>query len=274
MDEISSQLRAAVEDAPPTRIDVDRLIADDRQRRRHRAWTMAGTGMAVLALTVTSALVAGPVPDGLTLPGGSPSAGPSLCPTPTPKSPRPEPPMATYDTVRARPTEPPDEGVARLTVVLRAALDEHLPAGLAVQNRNPTCDRVQFRYSRSTKSYSTSPVLRRGDQVEDLSVTLTATATGPLGCAAAMDGSVCASRRLPDGSLLATTTMANPMHEGVDQRWAEVWRTDGTHVSVTTSNFLTMTEAGRRELVPAPPRLVSMEQLTAIATTPGLTLYP
>lgn len=79
----------------------------------------------------------------------------------------------------------------------------------------------------------------------------------------------------PSGrQFLATTTMANPMHEGVDQRWAEVWRTDGTHVSVTTSNFLTMTEAGRRELVPAPPRLVTMEQLTAIATTPGLTLYP
>lgn len=281
MDELSDQMRAAVASSPPTGIDVDRLIADDRQDRRHRAWAMAGTGTAVVALALTSALVVGPVPDTLKLPGGSPSAGPSLCAEWKRPSNRPEPPLQTYDTVRARPTEPPDEGVARLTGVLRRALEEHLPAGLTITNRQPTCDLVQFRYSPSTPSYGTSPEVRRGEQVEDLSVTLgPAGVDEPRGCDAVTDGSSCTSTRLADGSLLTTSTALNPMHKGVDQRSAQVWRTDGTHVLVSTSNFLTMVENldknpdGPRSLDPAPPRLISMEQLTAIATTPGLTLYP
>ncbi|MBQ0904251.1 hypothetical protein [Micromonospora sp. U21] len=282
MDELSDQMRAAVASSPPTRIDVDRLIADDRQHRRHRAWAMAGTGTAVVALALTSTLVVGPVPDTLRLPGGgSPSADPSLCAEPKQSSGRPVPPLLTYDTVRARPTEPPDEGVARLTGVLRRAVKEHLPAGLTVTNRRPTCDLVQFSYSPTTRSYGTSPVLRRGEQVEDLSVTLRpAGADESQGRDAATDGSICTSTRLPDGSLLATSTALNPMHRGVDERSVQVWRTDGTHVSVSTGNFLTMAENltkdpdGPRSLDPAPPRLTSMEQLTAIATTPGLTLYP
>ncbi|MEU5562946.1 hypothetical protein [Micromonospora musae] len=281
MDELSEQLRAAVDASPPTRIDIDQLIAHDRRRRRQRAWAMAGTGTAVVVLALTSTLVARPVLDDLTLPGGgSPSAGPSLCATPTPQSRRPLPPIptyGTYGTVRPRPTEPPDEGVARLTGVLRQALEDHLPVGLTIANRNPTCDLVQFRYSPRLQSYDTSPLLMRGDQVEDLSVDVEPTVVDePQGCAAAMAGSVCTSTHLPDGSLLATSTMANPMHKGVDQRFVEVWRTDGTHVSVTTSNFLTMQNGhpDRRSLEPSPPRLTTMEELTAIATTTGLTVYP
>ncbi|GAB3948970.1 hypothetical protein GCM10027614_46990 [Micromonospora vulcania] len=62
MDELTKQFRAAVAESPPSRINLDALIATDRQRRRHRAWTLTGTGVAaaVATVAVVPTLVAAP----------------------------------------------------------------------------------------------------------------------------------------------------------------------------------------------------------------------
>ncbi|MEU4771243.1 hypothetical protein [Micromonospora sp. NPDC023644] len=282
MDELARQMRSAVASPPPTRIDVDRLITDDRQRRRHRAWMVAGTGVAavVAAVAVTPALLVGPAagPGGLTLPagGGSPSADPSLCPVVEPEPSGPPAPQQSYDTVRARPTERPDAGVARLTLVLRPALAAVVPAGLSVDGAIPGCDLVQFTYEKSHWHYYAHARLRGNGRVDNVTVRLVpTTADAPGGCASAPDPRTCTSSRLPDGGTLATSTVT-PGKEGFEQRWAQVRRPDGTTVTVTTDNH--HIEGGGNGATPAirfgPPPVLTVAQLTAIATTPGLTLHP
>ncbi|MEH0970087.1 hypothetical protein V6U77_02965 [Micromonospora sp. CPCC 205546] len=282
MDELAQQMRTAVASSPPTRIDVDRLIADDRQRRRHRVWVAAGTGVAavVAAVAVTPTLLVGPAiaPGGLTLPagGGSPSADASLCPVVEPEPSGPPAPQQSYDTVRDRPTERPDAGVARLTLVLRPALAAVVPAGLSVDGTIPGCDAVQFTYEKSHWHYYAHARLHGNGQVDNVTVSLIPTAVdAPRGCADAPDARACTSSRLPDGGTLATST-AEPGDEGFVQRWAQVRRTDGTSVTVTTDNH--HIEGGEngttRTFRFGPPPVLTLAQLTAIATTPGLTLHP
>lgn len=281
MDDLSEQFRVAVAAAPPTRIDVDQLIADDRRRRRHRTWAAAGTGVAVVAaVAVIPALLVGPAagPAGLTLPvgGGSPSADASLCPVVEPEPSGPPAPQQSYDTVRDRPTERPDAGVARLTLVLRPALSAVVPAGLSVDGTIPGCDPVQFTYEKSHWHYYAHARLTGSGQVDNLTVSLIPTAADePVGCAAAPDPRTCTSRRLPDGGTLAIGG-AKPGEEGAEQRWAQVRRADGTTVTVTTDNYhIEGGENGtKRTFRFGPPPVLTVAQLTAIATTPGLTLHP
>ncbi|WP_433389102.1 hypothetical protein [Micromonospora sp. KLBMP9576] len=278
MDEMAQQMRSAVAWSPPTRIDVDGLIADDRRRRRNRGWAMAGAGVtAVLAAVgVTPALLAGPAagPGGLTLPAAaaSPSADASLCPVV-----RPEPSGPASRQSYDRPTERPDAGVARLTLVLRPVLAAVVPAGLAVDGTIPGCDRVQFTYEESHWHYVAHARLLRGGQVHDLRVTLVPTAPDePAGCAATPDPGACTgSSQLPDGGTLATGA-TGPGREGHERRWAQVRRPDGTTVTVTTDNHhIVGAESGATPTVRSgPPPVLTVAQLAAIATTPGLTLYP
>ncbi|MGK5521900.1 hypothetical protein ACSNN9_21445 [Micromonospora sp. URMC 107] len=282
MDELARQMRSAVASPPPTRIDVDRLIADDRQRRRHRAWMVAGTGAAamVAAVAVTPALLVGPAagPGGPTLPagGGSPSADPSLCPVVEPEPSGPPAPQQSYDPVRARPTERPDAGVARLTLVLRPALAAVVPAGLSIDGTIPGCDLVQFTYEKSHWHYYAHARLRGNGHVDNVTVSLApTTADAPGGCAGAPDPRTCTSSRLPDGGTLAVGA-TRPGKEGHEQRWAQVRRADGTTVTVTTDNHhITRGENGATPTVRfGSPPVLTVAQLTAIATTPGLTLHP
>ncbi|MEU4639762.1 hypothetical protein [Micromonospora sp. NPDC023814] len=275
MDELSRQLHSAVAESPPTRIDVDRLIGDDRQRRRHRAWTLAGAGVAVVVLALTPTLVVGSDDRPLLGVGGSPSAGSSFCPNPP--SDGPLPPGSEYETVRALLTERPEDGVARLTGVLRAALDHHLPAGLKIEPALPGCDQIQFRHRRSGAPYSVRVQVTNGSMVEWLEVMLSLRAVDDHdGCGPATVHGSCEERRLPDGSLLAASILPNPTHKGSERRTVRVERTDGTTVTVSADNFpmIMKIKDGPRSLEPAPPPVVTMAQLTAIATTPGFTLYP
>ncbi|MFY1597496.1 hypothetical protein [Micromonospora sp. WMMD737] len=282
MDELARQMRTVVASPPPTRIDVDRLIADDRRRRRHRAWATAGTGVAaaVAAVAVTPALLVGPAagPGGPALPSGdgSPSADASLCPVAEPEPGGRPAPRQSYDTVRARPTERPDAGVARLTLALRPVLAAVVPAGLSVDGTIPGCDLVQFTYEKSHWHYYAHARLRGNGQADNVTVTLIPTAAdAPAGCAAAPDPRTCTSSRLPAGGTLATSTAA-PGDEGHEQRWAQVRRADGTTVTVTTDNYhIVRGENGATPPVRfGRPPVLTVAQLTAIATTPGLTLHP
>ncbi|MFI7646932.1 hypothetical protein ACIBTZ_12750 [Micromonospora sp. NPDC049460] len=279
MDELSQQMRTAVAAPPPTRIDVDRLIADDRQRRRHRAWALAGAGaaVAVAAVAVAPALLAGPAPEpgGLTLPpAAAGTADPSLCPIAEPEPSGPPVPQQSYDTVRDRPTERPDAGVARLTGVLRPVLAAVVPAELTVEGTIPGCDRVQFTYEKSHWNYYAYVRLVRGGQVDNLTVMVMPTAADePRGCAAAPDRRACTSTRLPGGGTITTVTAT--LGDKGEQRWVLVQRVDGTSVRVTTDNFRVVVEPdGTPTEEFGPPPVLSVAQLTEIATTPGLTLYP
>jgi hypothetical protein len=75
MDELSTLLREASEDAPPTGIDLDRLIAGERRRRRSW-WGAASAAGAVLAVVFAAFVVRGAAPNGLVSapPVGSPSS--------------------------------------------------------------------------------------------------------------------------------------------------------------------------------------------------------
>ncbi|MEV1331816.1 hypothetical protein AB0J20_19835 [Micromonospora costi] len=261
---------------------MDRLIADDRQHRRHRAWTLGGSGVAaaLAAVALAPALVAGSGPEGpgLTLPpiDGGPGPRASFCPVVEPKPTGPSAPQSTQDTVRARPTERPDDGIARLTRALLPLLSEHLPAGLTIKGTLPGCESAQFVYEKTNSVYYAHALLVRGGQTDNLTVTVVPTAAEePAGCAAAPGPGACTSVRLPGGGTLATGA-ATPGDDGAEQRWAFVQRTDGTSVRVVTDNVLVVVESpgGVPTTAIGPPPMVTVDQLAAIASAPGLTLYP
>ncbi|GAB3853524.1 hypothetical protein GCM10029963_44930 [Micromonospora andamanensis] len=149
MDELSRKLHAAAGAPAPSRIDVEALIAGERLRRR-RVRLMAGSAVLVAAVALAPTLLAGPGP-GLSRPQPAMSAAslpPALCAVPEdPGLPSPE----SYDTVRPRPTEAPEDAVARLTGVLRPMLKTRLPADVTAQGAG--CP--------ATATSSSSPTTRR-----------------------------------------------------------------------------------------------------------------
>ncbi|MFC0507380.1 hypothetical protein [Micromonospora costi] len=281
MDDISGQLRAAVADAPPTRIDVDRLIADDRQHRRHRAWTLGGSGIAaaLAAVALVPALVAGPGTDGpgLTLPpiDGGPGPTASLCAVVRPEPSGPEPPLQTYGTVRARPTERPEDGVARLTAALRNTLTGVLPEDVVPAGKVPECGLPQFGYHPSYREYEAIVSLSRGEERGDLTVGLRPSAVdNGTSCAQAPVLRDCEVRDLGDGSTALVSITTWPEGSGV-QRWVLVRKPDGTSVNASANNFtLGSDPSGPEVTLTAPEPLLTVDQLLAIARAPGLTLYP
>lgn len=283
MDEISKQLHAAATGAPPSRIDVSGLIAADRQRRRCRAWTMAGTGVAaaVAAIVVTPALVTGsdvdPAVPALP-PAATGSAAPStspLCTSVTPRATGPQPPLQSHHTVRARPTEQPGDAVARLSGALRTALRAQLPAGLTVRPVQPGCTELQFQYHPSYREYEAGGTLRRGTSSGFFLMHVRPIPADEkvADCANVMDSQNCEMRTYPDGS----TAIRSTMEAGPDERqlWALVLRPDGTSVQLITNNFRTNVKgnSANSQLTAEEP-LLNMEQLVALGRAPGLTLYP
>ncbi|MFF3865757.1 hypothetical protein [Micromonospora sp. NPDC001898] len=282
MDEITAQLHAAVADAPATRIDVEHLISAERRHRRHRSWAWSGIGVAaaVAAVAVVPALAAGGPPRASTLPAfGLPTASPSapelLCAGVTPKASGPLPPLQSHDTVRARPTEAPGDGVARLTGALRDALPALLPSGVRIAPALKGCSEPQFTYHPSYRQYTVDGTVRRGKEhgLFLLQVSPTATESAVPDCRRAFARGNCEVIDYPDGSAAVVSSMV----EGPGQRqlWVMLLRPDGTSVLAVTNNF-------RNEVVgkqmqsskTADELLLTVEQLAAIARAPGLTVYP
>ncbi|CCH22275.1 hypothetical protein [Micromonospora lupini] len=277
MDELTEQFRAIVAGSPPTRIDLDALIAADRQRRRHRVWTLTGTGVAaaVATIAVVPTLVAGPGagPGGLTLPsvGSGPSGSASLCAVPNPSASGPEPPLQTYDTVRVRPTERPDVGVPRLTTALRVALAATVPTNLMVTGTVPECDQPQFTYQAPYRSYTTIATLTRDGQRSHLDVSLRPTSVdAQADCAEAPDSRNCEVRGLGDDGVAMLSTSTDPA--GGILRWVQLLRVDGTSVTVRAGNLLYGKDGAPEST--APEALLTSQELVELARAPGLTLYP
>ncbi|MEV6816073.1 hypothetical protein [Micromonospora sp. NPDC051296] len=284
MDELSRQLRAAVVAPPPSRIDVDRLIEADVRRRRHRAWTLAGTATAaaVAAVLVVPSVLAGPGPAvgpagfGPPLSAQPTDSAPPLCAGVSPKPTGPQPPIQSHDTVRARPTEPPADGVARLTGVLRDTLRTALPPDVRLEPAQESCTEPQFQYHPSYREYSVDATLRRGDESGFFLLRVLPTGTDEaMGevCSDAPDERSCEFKELPDGA-----TALLQIHEHIPdgrQLWALVSRADGTSVLVITNNVHNEVVGNEVKVtLSADEPLLTMDQLVAIARTPGLTLHP
>lgn len=157
MDPLSRSLRAAVETAPPTRIDLDDLIRRGyRERGRHRAaWAVAGAAATVAAVT-TGAMLLGPGgPTSAQQPGTTPD---ELCATarPTPSSSR----DATFDEIPPGtapvPTEPEADAVARLSAALTDTLAANLPGRTVTDRTHPGCTRIQVEPKLYPARYSAS----------------------------------------------------------------------------------------------------------------------
>jgi hypothetical protein len=276
MDEIGSELRAAVAEPPPSRIDVDGLIRAEGRRRRQRAWVWSGTGAAavVAAVAVAPALVAGegaprPAPAGL--PSAFPSPEVSLCAGVSPKPSGPQPPLQSYGTVRVRPTELPADGVPRLTGALREALRDRLPAGVRIESAQPGCTEPQFQFHPSYREYEAGGWLRRGEDSGLLLLQLRPTALDqmPPSCEHAVNPQDCTVVHHPDGT--ATVRSVLPRDSGQRQLTVLVLRPDGTAVRAVTNNFQDGPEGSTAT---APEPLLTMDQLDELARSPGLTLYP
>ncbi|MGC4756752.1 hypothetical protein [Micromonospora trifolii] len=289
MDELAEHFRDAVAGSPPSRIDLDGLIAADRQRRRHWAWTFAGAGVAVaVAAVAVPTLVAAPGPAGMALPPmGSRSGDASLCPAPIPldsgpvplaSAPEPlasgpEPTSQTYDTVRVRPTERPEAGVPRLTAALRAAMAATVPTNLTVTGAVPECDRPQFAYQPQHRQYETIATLSRGGWHSHLKVALYPTparAQAQADCADAPDNRNCEVWGLGDDGVAMLSSSTDPA--GGTLRWVQLMRVDGTSVTVTAGNLL-HGYGGPVDRV-AREALLTSQELVELARAPGLTLYP
>ena len=263
MDELDDQLRAAVAQAPPTRIDVDELILADRRRRQHRAWALTGSGVAVAVIALTSTLVTGPYRD-----SREPTAhtGPSLCAQLNASPSGSVPPFERYGSAPPFPSEQPAAAAVRLTVALRTALSVNLPRELTVDSGVPGCPLPQLSYERTVRRYLYRVTLKlsRGGDHGDLVVSVEPALGAVPACRLILDSTEdCSTDQLPDGTQMALNTEVDPA-AGTSRRSVMVGRPDGTMVGVD----LAQRSASVDEL------LLSMDQLVAIGRWPGFTLYP
>ncbi|SCE67869.1 hypothetical protein GA0074695_0248 [Micromonospora viridifaciens] len=282
MDDVVSELRAAVASPPPTRIDVDRLIATDRRRRRVRAWTLSGTGaaVAVAALLLAPAVLRGPAaqPEGFSLAPAAPGSVPGgtaepPCAPVTPRASGEPAPQQSYPTVRATPTETPAAAVDRLTGVLRGALRDVVPPDLTIRAALPGCTDPQFQYQPSYREYVAGGRLVRGAEEAFLHVELRPTGADEApDCGTLVpDREHCTRTELADGGVLLASAVPYGV-DGVVQLSAILVRPDGTTVRVITANAGIGPDGAPRRTAERP--LLTAEQVEVLARTAGLTLYP
>jgi hypothetical protein len=290
MDELSAYLRGAVGEPPPATINLDRLIAAEQRRSMMRAWAGAGAAVAVAVAVIVALpfLFTGPTPGGVASPGGTLPAlvdtpGPPMpcTPTATP-SPSGGPPRPLPETVRARPTEPADKAMPRLTAALLPALRASLPANVSVENPLPGCPLPEFE-SQPGGMYLLGLHLVRGENFGTLAVFVGPTVADRVGCTATNDlarpsaagpeptlpqtewpPEECERVDLRDGTVVTTRTRTEP----VAQIATEVTRPDGTHVMFVDNYWRS------QQPRPALERLLTAEQVITIGKDPRLTLYP
>jgi hypothetical protein len=274
MDDFAESMRAATAEAPPHRIDINRLIADEELRIRRLRWaTSAGAVAATAAVVFAVAVMPGwgsgaagrDNSAGLVVPGAE------LCAPLTPSPTGPQPPEQSYGTVRARPTEPVADAVSRLSAVFDRVLEDQLP-GVQVVPALPGCDRPQFQFHPQYKEYNAGGMLTDGKGSGWFYLRLAPTGVDePLACQPGADDPRCERRALPGGA--AATLMSFQM-EGGTQYQVTVDRSDGTTVSLMTNNLDYGGGPAATPKVSRPAPILTQDQLIAIGTAPGLTLYP
>ncbi|GIM94154.1 hypothetical protein [Paractinoplanes toevensis] len=239
MDDLSTLLRAASDNAPPTGIDLDGLITLDRRRRRTR-WVTAAAAVAVIAVLGAVHLSPGR-PRSSPAEVSSPSAAP--CTHATMPSSLPDQPVTPLP-------ETQEAAVARLTAELPALL----PAGA----RSTRCPRVEFYYEPKGDDYRASAWVGTGKDEYSLAIMVSPATPGAVPHCLNADGEACTRIGQPGGAIamadLVGTDTAKP------QRSVTVFRPDRTTVLIAV--------IGRTKALPPATRLAT------IGSAPGLTLYP
>ncbi|WP_127501630.1 hypothetical protein [Actinoplanes solisilvae] len=247
MDDLSTLLRAASDNAPPTSIDLDELITAERRRRRSR-WAAVAAGAAVVVTAGISVTLAGssPSPTVATPPAAAPTTSRTPCVHPTP------PDFVKDVTIVPRNgplPETADVAAERLT----AALPSLLPPG-ARPSPKTKCGRVEFFYEPKADEYRAAAVL--GDGSWAVMVRPAAVDSAPA-CLNPADPS-CTRTDLPDGAVAFSDVMDLGLSR--EQRAVTVFRPDGTVVQVVAAG--------------PPAELPAVADLTRTGTSPRLTLYP
>jgi hypothetical protein len=272
MEDLVDRMRAATADPPPTHIDIDRLIVAERHRARRLRWaTSAG---CVAAATAAIAFAVPGLPD--SKPGERPvpdGAAAELCAPVVPSPSGPQPPEQSYGTVRGRPTEPVEDAVRGLTAVLDDALRRQLPAASVTGIAG--CDQPQFQYHPQYKEFMASATLTDRDGSSIFVIRLLPTGVDDhQECGTGDDA--CERRELPDNGVAVLTDLLMPEKpRNAKQYQVTIYRPDGTTVQMIVNNFALGDVSGDRSPeVTRPQPILTVDQLLAIGTTPGLTLYP
>lgn len=222
MDLLTDQLRAAAADPPPSRIDIDALLAGERHRRQRIA--VGGVAAAVLALAVAVPLILGyPGP-----PGGSSLVGAS-------------PPVAASPSAGVSPPAgaPQDAEAARLTGIFAGWLRATLPAATRTDPNAPGSPAPWFlgeagQYKAGVDAADAAGLGHIFAMVlADLPPCTTEPCeTGPECPAPEIDGTYCELR--PDGTKVFVVSMDNA---GMINHQVAIYAPDGTLAQISASNF-------------------------------------
>jgi hypothetical protein len=251
MNQLPDLLRRTVGNPPPSAIDLDQLIATEHQaRRRRQAFTAGVAGVAVVGVGASVMLWPAGSPTGL---APATTAGSSTC-----VAIRPTPSSSNDPTVGPNPlAEPEAAAVDRLSTVLDAALTAHLPGRTVTDVIHAGCETVRFEPRVYPARYyawvDVSDATGTGGLVFMLN-------DKPFPGVDQYDN----VQTLPDGTKVG---WHGPGEDGTFQLGVE--RADGTSLTVLCLNTHGRDHVTGRVTAPA-----TVDEVLAIATDPGLTLFP
>ena len=277
MDVLSESLRRATQAGPPTRIDVDALIAGER-RRRHvlisgsvMGTAAAAVAVVLLAQVLTSPGTSGPAPGtaiGATrscvapTPTSSTSAGqpsgskgspdPSAAPPAEDHGPYAGP-TAGLEPAPYQGTEPTEAAKSRLSNAFAGALRSVLPGVPFRDWADPNCPLPQFITYDPAFPYEASAVITDAHGRGDIVVHLYRAPAQRPSCE-----SCSWQQDLPGGGL----AFGYPD----DPTRVDIWRPDGT------GNMILAVDHRGDPARPTPP--ATRQQMIAIGAYPALSLYP
>ena len=291
MDHLSESLRLAAAEPPPPGIDLDGLIEGEDRARRHRQWFVAGgaAALVMVAVVATVAVAGGLVPRSAGYgvggagpaatstkpdPGGQPEAlgkCTAVLPTPTSTSPTDpgKPQVDNAPTLKPAPTEPRKEAILRLSTVLNRALPTVLPAANFADEVHPNCAQIQFAPEVYPALYYASMVVKDTAGVGSITVMISQAHQGAendFGRGQDPGSGLYDSHEVrTDGTMVGLLSGAPGEGSQVG-----VLRKDGTYLTLLSQNE--NKPGDTNPIRPTPP--ATAEQLIAIGTDPGLTLYP
>jgi hypothetical protein len=276
MDVLSESLRRATEAAPPTRIDVDALIAGEHRRRRVliggsvTGMATAGVAIALLAQVLTNPGTSGPAP-------GPAASGAQACVAPTPTSSTPpvrptagksspdpsarpadEPGEAAGPTPAMEPspfarTEPVDAAERRISLAFAAALWSAMPGVPFVDGADPNCPLPQVITFDRQFPYESAAVITDAQGRGDIVVHLYRAPDERPSCDA------CGWHEDLPGGALAFGELDNPGR-------VDIWRPDGT------GNMILAVDHRGDPARTSPP--ATRAQMIAIGAYPALSVNP
>jgi hypothetical protein len=273
MNVLSESLRRATEAGPPTRIDVDALIAGERRRRQTLIGgsvlgaAAASVAIVLLAQILTSPGTSGPAPG----PGSGVVGAGRSCVAPTPSLTQPpaspgDPsahprqdngpyagPTAGLDPAPMAGTEPVAAAKSRLSNAFADALRAVLPGVPFRDWADPNCPLPQFITYDRAFPYESAAVITDAQGRGDIVVHLYAAPAKRPSC------DECAWHQDLPGGGLAFGYPDDPTR-------VDIWRPDGT------GNVILAVDHQGDPVRATPP--ATREQMIAIGTYPTLSLYP